>query len=174
MSRAKAKAVGRGISWRPVSMRQANMPPCAMQHRNCTALSLVAFLDDLYVVTTRERARGHDTVVHAVERECGIASNVGKFKTRVFFPNRRTPPELGPDACRGDRPAPQRGIIVLGVPIQSAIRSSSGLGRNSWINCLCFRTSSAHVGAARHMRIATRQSCFAQSPSLALMVAHYA
>ena len=36
--------------------------------------SLLAFLDDLYVLTTRERARAaHDTViVGIVETECGI------------------------------------------------------------------------------------------------------
>ena len=47
--------------------------------------SLLAFLDDLYVVTNRDRAREcRDVVVHRVEDECGIASNVGK--TRVYSP----------------------------------------------------------------------------------------
>ena len=44
--------------------------------------SLVAFLDDLYVVTQPSRARAAlDTTVHAVEARCGLASNLGK--TRV-------------------------------------------------------------------------------------------
>ena len=43
---------------------------------------LLAFLHDLYVLTTRERAReARDTVVQAVQEGCGIASNEGK--TRV-------------------------------------------------------------------------------------------
>ena len=41
--------------------------------------SLVAFFDDFYVITTRDRAReSRDAVVGTVERDCGIASNIGK------------------------------------------------------------------------------------------------
>ena len=55
------------------------------------AETLVAFLDDLYVVTTRGRAREcRDTVVGAVERDCGIASNISK--TRVYGPTESPPP----------------------------------------------------------------------------------
>jgi len=44
---------------------------------------LLAFLDDLYVLTTRDRARAaRDTVVEIVQEECGIASNEGK--TRAY------------------------------------------------------------------------------------------
>ena len=40
--------------------------------------SLLAFLDDLYVMTTRERAcAARDTVVGVVKAEWGIASNEG-------------------------------------------------------------------------------------------------
>ena len=57
------------------------------------AETLVAFLDDLYVVTTRGRAHEcRDTVVGAVERDCGIASNIGK--TRVYAPTESPPPQV--------------------------------------------------------------------------------
>ena len=87
------------------------------------AETLVAFLDDLYVVTTRGRAREcGDTVVGAVERDCGIASNIGK--TRVYGPTESPPPpgvaELGPDVWRADKPLAKRGLKVLGVPIGHA------------------------------------------------------
>ena len=87
------------------------------------AETLVAFLDDLYVVTTRGRAREcRDTVVGAVERDCGIASNIGK--TRVYGPTESPPPpgvaELGPDVWRADKPLAERGLKVLGVPIGHA------------------------------------------------------
>ena len=85
------------------------------------AETLVAFLDDLY--TTRGRAREcRDTVVGAVERDCGIASNIGK--TRVYAPTKSPPPpgvaELGPDVWRADKPLAERGLKVLGVPIGHA------------------------------------------------------
>ena len=61
-------------------------PACAL----CQASSalhgserLLAFLDDLYVLTTRERAReARETVVQAMQEGCGIAFNQGK--TRVY------------------------------------------------------------------------------------------
>ena len=82
--------------------------------------SLLAFLDDLYVLTTRERARAaRDTVVGIVEAECGIASNEGK--TRVYSSAGGPPPpgvaELGSDVWRGDKPLEERGLVVLGTPI---------------------------------------------------------
>ena len=82
--------------------------------------SLLAFLDDLYVLTTRERARAaRDTVVGIVETECGIASNEGK--TRAHSCAGGPPPpgvaELGADAWRGDKPLEERGLVVLGTPV---------------------------------------------------------
>ena len=82
--------------------------------------SLLAFLDDLYVLTTRERARAaRDTVVGIVETECGIASNEGK--TRAHSCAGGPPPpgvaELGADVWRGDKPLEERGLVVLGTPV---------------------------------------------------------
>lgn len=74
---------------------------------------LAAFLDDLYVITTPDRAReAFDTVARAVEGHAGIASNLGK--ARVY--NRAggaAPPgvaALGPEVWRG-------GFLALGTPI---------------------------------------------------------
>ena len=81
--------------------------------------SLMAFLDDLYVITVPDRAReALDGTVRAVKENCGIASNLGK--TRVFGQEGPPPPgieTLGQDVWRGDKPPHQRGAVVLGSPI---------------------------------------------------------
>ena len=79
---------------------------------------LLAFLDDLYVITVASRARpALDTVTGAVEEHCGIASNLGK--TRGLGGSEGPAPpglaELGPDVWRGDRH--ERGMVVLGSPV---------------------------------------------------------
>ena len=93
-------------------------------HQAATALhpedSLVAFLDDLYVITTPPRARAAlDETVGTVESRCGIASNLGK--TRVIGVEAGPPPpgiaELGEDVWRSDKPPAQRGVVVLGSPV---------------------------------------------------------
>ena len=81
---------------------------------------LLAFLDDLYVLTTRDRAReARDTVVQAVQEGCGIASNEGK--TRVYSHAGGEPPpgiaELGADVWRGNKRSSECGLKVLGTPI---------------------------------------------------------
>ena len=80
---------------------------------------LLAFLDDLYVLTTRERAlEARDTVVQAVQEGCGIASNEGR--TRVYNHAGGEPPseiaELGADVWRGNKRSSERGVKVLGTP----------------------------------------------------------
>ena len=92
----------------------------AAQSRLQADEEVVAFLDDLYVLTTLPRARvARDVVAGAVEAGCGIASNHGK--TRIFgWSNAPAPPEvadLGPDVWRGDKPPHHRGFVVLGAPI---------------------------------------------------------
>ena len=81
---------------------------------------LLAFFDDLYVLTTRDCAReARDTVVQAVQEGCGIASNDGK--TRVYCHAGGAPPpgiaELGADVWRGNKAPSERGLVVLGTPI---------------------------------------------------------
>ena len=84
---------------------------------------LAAFLDDLYVVTSPERAReGYDVVTGLVEERAGVAANQGK--TRVFnLTGGPAPPgiaELGPDVWCGSGMAEGRGFTALGTPIGSA------------------------------------------------------
>ena len=78
---------------------------------------LLAFFDDLYVLTARE---ARDAVVQAVLQEgCGIASTEGK--TRVYSHAGGEPPpgiaELGADVWRGNKRSSERGLKVLGTPI---------------------------------------------------------
>ncbi|OLP88553.1 hypothetical protein AK812_SmicGene30090 [Symbiodinium microadriaticum] len=82
--------------------------------------ALMAFLDDLYVVTVPERARAAlDSTTGAVGTHCGIAPNLGK--TRVYATAEGPPPsgisELGEAVWRGNKPPAERGVIVLGTPI---------------------------------------------------------
>ena len=82
--------------------------------------ALLAFLDDLYVVTVPELARAAlDSTTTTVETHCGIASNLGK--TRAFTLGETPPPpgisELGAAVWRGDKPPPERGLVVLSTPI---------------------------------------------------------
>ena len=90
----------------------------------CDALhpddTLVAFLDELYVITSPSRARAAlDETVRAVADRCGIASNLSK--TRVIAATAGPAPpgiaELGDDVWRGDKPDAQRGVVVLGSPV---------------------------------------------------------
>ena len=81
---------------------------------------LLAYLDDLYVITSSARAKpALDVVATRVEEHCGIASNVGK--TRIYNtaggPAPRGVAELGEEVWRSDRPLPERGFTALGVPI---------------------------------------------------------
>ena len=81
---------------------------------------LLAYLDDLYVITSSARAKpALDVVATCVEEHCGIASNVGK--TRIYNTTGGPAPcgvaELGEEVWRSDRPLPERGFTALGVPI---------------------------------------------------------
>ena len=80
---------------------------------------LAAFLDDIYVVTSPSRARDQlDAVTATIEREAGVAANLGK--TRVYHARGGPPPpgicELGEEVWRGDKPPAERGF-ALGVPV---------------------------------------------------------
>ena len=82
--------------------------------------ALLAFLDDLEVVTVPERAReALDSTTRAVENHCGIASNFGK--TRVYALEGGPPlpgiAELGDAVWWGDKPPAARGLVVLCTPI---------------------------------------------------------
>ena len=73
-----------------------------------SAERLLAFLDDLYVLTTRERAReARDTAVQAVQEGCGIGSNEGKTRGNSHAGGEPPPgiAELGADVWRGNKPS---------------------------------------------------------------------
>ena len=83
--------------------------------------SLMAFLDDLYVLLPNPTgARAALVLVTGmVETHTGISANLGK--TRVFnYAGGPAPPgiaDLGPDVWCGNRPPQQRGFVALGTPI---------------------------------------------------------
>ena len=81
---------------------------------------LAGFLDDLYIITTPDRALdAFHIVTRAVETHTGVAANLGK--TRVYHRRGGSPPpgiaELGADVWCGDRPPSARGFVALGTPI---------------------------------------------------------
>ena len=79
-----------------------------------------SFLDDLYVVTTRDRAAAaYSEVASLVHRRAGVQSNLGKLRgwARGGGP---APPGLAaiePKAWVADQPAAANGIMVLGSPL---------------------------------------------------------
>ena len=82
--------------------------------------NIFAFLDDVYIVTNRARARlAFNTVTNYIRTIAGVDTNLGKC--RVWSKAGGSPPpgiaELGPDVWRGDRPAVENGIVVLGTPL---------------------------------------------------------
>ena len=84
---------------------------------------LIAFLDDVYVKTTRGRARAaFDTVTGCLRNHAHIDTNLGKC--RMYGRREAAPPpdvpELGPDVWRSDKPAQERGLKILGTPVGSA------------------------------------------------------
>ena len=82
---------------------------------------LVAFLDDVYLVTAPERARAAFEVVRTALRDhAGVAADLGKC--RVWNKAAELPPqvqELGPYFWRGDKPLPEQGPKILGEPLDS-------------------------------------------------------
>ena len=82
---------------------------------------VVAYLDDVYIITSPERARAaYQVVTDTIAATCGIQPNLGKTvcwnKAGVCPPNMA---ELGPTVWRGEGPAATRGIRLLGAPLGS-------------------------------------------------------
>ena len=81
---------------------------------------LFAFLDDLYVVTTRARAAAaFKEVAGAVERHAGVQSHLGKLRAwcRGGGPAPADVAELGPKVWRANLPDDLNGLVVLGAPL---------------------------------------------------------
>ena len=80
----------------------------------------MAFLDDLYIITSPAGARAAlDEVASTVAAHCGIASNLGKTRGMAAEAIPALPgiAELGEEVWRGDKPEAQRGVVVLGTPL---------------------------------------------------------
>ena len=110
---------------------------------------LLAYLDDLYVITVSRRAReGLDLVASRVQEHCGVASNVGK--TRVYNAGHGAPPpgvhELGDEVWRGSRPSGECGFTALGVPLADPDYVGADvcrMNRHFWTTCRAVRTCNA-------------------------------
>lgn len=85
---------------------------------------LVAYLDDIYIVTRWDWARqAYEDVMRSIRSHTGIEANLGK--TESWSKSGGPPPrginELGethrPPVWEGDLPASLRGIKVLGSPV---------------------------------------------------------
>jgi len=113
---------------------------------------VVAYLDDVYVLTVPERARGaYDIVTEVLERVCNIQVNRGKLQAWCGS-HRPAPPDLAaldlpdrPPVWKADLPPEQSGIKVLGSPIGSA-RYMEAVGRQAAADeHLCRAQSELHA-----------------------------
>ena len=80
--------------------------------------TLLAYLDDLYILTTPERAYdAYNIVTQTVYESCGILPNLGKA---VCWNKAGTPPprieELGPEVWKGHGSLQERGLRILESP----------------------------------------------------------
>ena len=83
---------------------------------------IFAFLDDLYVVTTRDGARSaFETVAGEVETRAGVRSHLGKLRAwcRSPAPRPASFDDLGAEVWVADAPPELNGIQVLGTPLGS-------------------------------------------------------
>ena len=87
---------------------------------------LVAYLDDVYILSTRERVRdAHNIVTTSIESLAGIKPHLGKTVCWGFGGGKAPPgiddlnPIDGEPVWKGDLPPARNGILVLGVPIGS-------------------------------------------------------
>ena len=81
---------------------------------------LGAFLDDVYLVTTRASASAaFGSVAASLKTHAGIDVNMGKCRVWSKTGGEAPPgiSELGPDVWRGDREPEENGLIVLGAPL---------------------------------------------------------
>jgi len=80
---------------------------------------LLAFLDDLYVVTSRDRAAEvFRTVAESVEHHAGVRTHLGKLA--AWSPaGGDAPPGLPAHAWKADKPPPENGLLVLGASLGS-------------------------------------------------------
>ena len=78
---------------------------------------VVAYLDDLYVRTTRERAEeAYKAVTKAVQEHAGVRTNTGKLRvwSRAGGP---PPPGFTAEHWTADKPDAENGVRILGTPL---------------------------------------------------------
>ena len=84
--------------------------------------TLLAYLDDLYILTTPERAYdAYNIVTQTVYESCGISPNLGKtvcWNKAGIIPPRIE--ELGPEVWKGQGNLHERGLRILGSPFGTA------------------------------------------------------
>ena len=83
---------------------------------------LGAFLDDVYLVTTKERARdAFDTVASSIKEHADVDVNFGKCAAWSASGGEAPPrlEELGEKVWRCSLPAKENGLVVLGAPLGS-------------------------------------------------------
>jgi len=80
---------------------------------------VIAYLDDVYIVSTPERAHAaYQVVTETIAARCGIQPNLGK--TVCWNKASVCPPgiaELGPSVWQGSGPVASQGIRLLGAPL---------------------------------------------------------
>ena len=82
-----------------------------------------AFLDDIYIVTSQERAaHAFYTVSRSIEEMAGVKPHLGKLE--AWSPSGGPPPpglaDISASAWKGNLPSESNGIVVLGVPVGKA------------------------------------------------------
>ena len=83
----------------------------------------VAFLDDLYVRTTKERARAAcDAVTAEVEEHAGVRTHLGKLRAWCRGGGAAPPglATLGREVWTADRREEENGLQILGTPVGTA------------------------------------------------------
>ena len=135
--------------------------------------TLLAFMYDLYIVTMPDCAwQAFDTAAHAVEGQCGIASNLGK--THVFAAEVGPPPpgiaELGGGSVVWGQTAGQRGVVVLGMLVGpanfvQAWTSNPPRGAPAAGRAALPPRPPMCLAAPSVFRIASRKPCFAHTPT---------
>ena len=92
-----------------------------IQHRLHPDGVVVAFLDDIFIITSPDRARAaYDIAAEVMPRRTGV-----QFQSSTRAWCRRplpAPPgiaELGEDVWRSDRPRDERGLRIVGTPVGS-------------------------------------------------------
>ena len=96
--------------------------PTEIQHRVHPGDFVVAFLDEIFIITSPDRARAaYDIAAEVMPRRIGVQFQ--SSKTRAWCRCTRPAPqgiaELGEDVCRSDRRPDERGLRIVGTPVGS-------------------------------------------------------